>query len=66
MAILFQYDHSVTLHHLIKYDYFGKIVHCSDCQSEFDIFNNVLTDDIARLCEVTNLFLSRSYLNQTQ
>ena len=64
--ISFQYDHLLTQHHLVKYYYFGKIVRSSHCQSEFDFLNNILMDDIASLCKVTNLFLSRSYLNQTQ
>ena len=61
IAILFQFYHSVILHRLIKYDYFGKIVCSSDCQFESNFLDNILTDDIARLCKVTNLFLSRSH-----
>ena len=52
MAMLFQFRNSV--------------VRSSACQFESDFLNNILRDDIARLCIVTNLFLSRSYLNQTQ
>ena len=56
MAILFQFHDSVTLHPLIKYDYLGKILRSSDCEFKSDFLDNILTDDIARLCRVTNLF----------
>ena len=39
----------MTLHRLIKYDYFGKIVHSSDCQFKSSFLDNILTDGIARL-----------------